>query len=360
MRLDITTILRRLVLAGIPTLGAGCVGEVGSSAEQAWAAARAECTQTMLLPGSSKGPIERSLAIAADDGRWGDFFEACTGEGDYCRELCQAVMDTAAPPEPSTTHSLTGCTLDSCSYEGKRVVHIAYDSRGIASVGRRPAGFADAAHDVGGTAVGRWLAATARLEGASVPAFAQLARELRAHGAPEALVRRARRARADEVRHFRIMRALARRHGADAAWPSVRLPAVRPLAEIAEENAAEGCVRETFGAMVALWQAQHAGDRRIRTASARIAEDELSHAQLAWDVDAWARARLGDGAALDHARREAARDLIAGLAASPVAPDLVATAGLPDAVTGAALARTLAPALWVQRSAAADPVSATS
>lgn len=77
----------------------------------------------------------------------------------------------------------------------------------------------------GPDALGRALAEMAALEAASIPAFARLARELAAHGAPRSLRRSAERARLDEVRHAATMRSLARARGAAVgrAWPYVRL-----------------------------------------------------------------------------------------------------------------------------------------
>ena len=53
------------------------------------------------------------------------------------------------------------------------------------------------------------------------------------------------------------------------------------------ENAREGCVRETFGALIAMHQAERAGDPIIRRAMRRIAEEETRHAELAWEVASW-------------------------------------------------------------------------
>jgi hypothetical protein len=195
--------------------------------------------------------------------------------------------------------------------------------------------------------VGAWLAGAARLEAASVPAFAQLARELAAHGAPAALVARARLAWADEIRHFGLMRALARRHGQDATPPRPPLPDVRPLAEVARENAVEGCVRETWSALVASWQACRAGDGAVRAALAEIAEDEATHGQLAWDVAAWANARLArrQRRVIRQALAGAADELAAG-AGAEVEPALVAALGLPDARTSEVLAARARATLW--------------
>lgn len=53
-----------------------------------------------------------------------------------------------------------------------------------------------------------------------------------------------------------ITRRLAARYGATAPRPRVERAPVRSLEDIAVENAVEGCVRETFGALVGAWQAR--------------------------------------------------------------------------------------------------------
>jgi hypothetical protein len=72
---------------------------------------------------------------------------------------------------------------------------------------------------------------------------------------------------------------------------------------MATENAVEGCVRETFGALVAHHQAAHASDPVIASAMRTIAEDETRHAALAWAIARWADARLDERARVRVARR---------------------------------------------------------
>lgn len=156
--------------------------------------------------------------------------------------------------------------------------------------GRRPEGLAHRRH---ATTAGAWLAEVARLEAASVPAFERLARELAAHGAPRRLVQAANRSMRDEVVHARMAAGLARRLGTNARWPQIGPLPVRSLEAVAIENAVEGCVSETIGAVLATYQARAARDRGIRRAFGRIARDEIVHAELAFDVFAWADARLG-------------------------------------------------------------------
>src|SRR5581483_682033 len=100
---------------------------------------------------------------------------------------------------------------------------------------------------------------------------------------------RAREAARDERRHARTMTALARRRGATVPRVRATRRRSRALFDIALENAVEGCVREAYGALFAVWQSEHATDPRVRSAMRSIARDEATHAELAYDVHAWAR-----------------------------------------------------------------------
>lgn len=98
---------------------------------------------------------------------------------------------------------------------------------------------------------GAYFAETARLEAASIPAFHSVGERARPTGKPIALVNAALRSAQDEVRHTRSTSALARRYGAEPIRPSFgpTLPE-HSLEATATENAVEGCVRETYGALV--------------------------------------------------------------------------------------------------------------
>jgi hypothetical protein len=212
-------------------------------------------------------------------------------------------------------------------------------------VGRLQDGYAIATTEAP-NALTAHFAITAELEAASVHAFERLAAELEAHGAPATLSARARRAARDEIRHARVMRSFARRHGGHPVTPR-RAPApVRTLEEIARENAVEGCVRETYGAAVATFQAEHAADPELRAAMARIADDETRHAALGWDVAAWAREQLcRDANARVDREMGRAVDALARAVGRGAAPEL-SEAGLPDAGTSARIFGALRASLW--------------
>ncbi|MDO9019713.1 MAG: ferritin-like domain-containing protein [Myxococcales bacterium] len=213
--------------------------------------------------------------------------------------------------------------------------------------GRRPAGFSLPPADADVDPTRAFLARSAALECAAVTAFEHLAAELSAHGAPAGLRARALASADDERRHTRVMAALARRRGLDVTPVAPALPAVRPLIDVAIENAVEGCVRETYGALVAWWQAERAGDPDVAAACRAIAEDETRHAELAADVAAWIEPRL-DGAqrAAVRAARARAIDELRAEMAEAVPRSLIAAAGVPSALEAARLIAGLDDGLW--------------
>jgi rubrerythrin len=198
-------------------------------------------------------------------------------------------------------------------------------------LGRRPASLVESDHTVRPGVLGAHFAHAARLEAASARAFRVLARELLSHGAPAALVRVARRSASEEVRHASATGRLARRFGAAPVRARYGAShAVRSLEDVALENATESCVRETSGAAVAWWQAERSRDPRVARAMRRIARDETRHAQLSWDIAAWAEPRLSRAARarITRARSQAVGALRAEVD-HDVAPELVTTAGVP-------------------------------
>ncbi|MCA9648950.1 MAG: ferritin-like domain-containing protein [Myxococcales bacterium] len=199
------------------------------------------------------------------------------------------------------------------------------------SIGRLPAGLCRRVRVRRRDPVAGFFAEVAQLEAAAVPAFEQLAGELRRHGAPQALVRGAMRSRAEEVRHARVMARVARAYGGRPMVPRVGSVAPRGLLEVARDNAAEGCIRETYGALVAHVQARRARDPRVRRVLAGIARDETRHAALSWSLDGWARARMGatERRRLDRAQADAWARMEVELTAE-LDPRVHAEAGMPE------------------------------
>jgi hypothetical protein len=224
--------------------------------------------------------------------------------------------------------------------------------------GRRPEGLRVRGRRRVGDPLGEYFARAAYLEAASVHAFDRLERELRAHRAPACLASAARRSSADEVGHAAAMRRVAARYGVQVERPPVAPSRVRSLERIARENAVEGCIRETYGALLATWQAMHATDARIRRCFARIAADETRHAALAWAVAEWAESRLDAPARarVARARRHAVRRLSREIAREP-RRELAGCLGLPSTRRAAAMVQVLEGSLTSPRSASVGHTS---
>ncbi len=218
---------------------------------------------------------------------------------------------------------------------------------GTCCYGRRTEGLAMPALASGDDA-GAFLAWTASLEAASVVAFQRLAGELATHGAPESLVVAARASAQDEVRHAAVVGALARSRGAAEVTARVDAPVARTLDAVARENVVEGCVYETWAAMVAWWQADHASAPDVAAAQRRIAHDETRHAALAWSVRDWFLSRAdADGAALSAAMRGAV-DALAASVEAPAPAVLVGELGLPTPDDARRLFASLRASLWAR------------
>lgn len=199
----------------------------------------------------------------------------------------------------------------------------------------------------GATALGQYLAVMAELEEASVTAFEVLARELAAHGAPDDLIADAIAAQKLEVRHAAMMGALARaRGGVPRARARAQHP-VRSLEDVAQDNAVEGCVRETYAALIGLHQAAFAADEALRCAMVRIAAEEARHAALAHRIHAWIMPLLDEAmrARVHAAQRAAIASLDPGNA-HVVDGAVVASAGLPHPARARLMLRELASTLW--------------
>lgn len=252
-----------------------------------------------------------------------------------CRELCAPVLAMGSPGFGSCWASRADAQGDAVTVNCARC-----------AIGRRTPDFAPSPGE-GHDPVGRFFAAAAQLEAASVMAFRTLATELRAFGAPAVLVDEALVAAGEERRHARLTRRLARARGSVPARVRLSPGAVRALPEVARENAVEGCVRETFGALVAHWQRDHAADISVREAMALIAEDETRHAALAWRTAAWLDTQLDETSRAEvRAARAAAVEALAAELETEVPAALVRDAGMPPRELARALLGGLREARW--------------
>ncbi len=211
---------------------------------------------------------------------------------------------------------------------------------------RRPAGPVVHKPEGAKSVLGDHLAREARLLLASADAFRALSDALFATGAPCALTGRAACAANDRTRHAELLSRLAARYGARPGQLRVAKPRSRTLAEIAVDNAAEGCVRDTYAALVASWQAEHARSRAIAEAMGTIARDGMRHAAFAWALADWLGTQLSKK---DRARVERAiPEAVARLERAVREPDpaLVRRAGLPTRAEQRELIAQLERSLW--------------
>lgn len=139
-------------------------------------------------------------------------------------------------------------------------------------------------------AAAQWLE-DAAMEHASVASFNRAALELLSVGAPLDLVRRCQQAALDELDHVETCLALASRCGAaPTRFGALALPELRApeLARLAADTFEEGCVGETIATLAMKRAASKVDDAGVAARIAGIADDELRHAELAWETIAWA------------------------------------------------------------------------
>lgn len=135
----------------------------------------------------------------------------------------------------------------------------------------------------------------ARDEHASVASFARLVLELLAVSAPAPLVRGAQQALGDEIAHAELAFAIASQFGDEALGPgplSIEGELFRTrLLDIALAAVQEGCIGETIGAALAKEAAHACECDELRKVLEQIADDEMSHAALSFQIVAFALKR---------------------------------------------------------------------
>jgi len=269
---------------------------------------------------------------------------ACNLSLAACAKICTGAASPFVNCEVANGY---GCDVDAMAFVAADGEAIKIDCNKCSGVGRRPAGLARPRPRRAGSALGAYFASAAHLEAASVHAFERLAEELESHGVESDLVGAARRSARDEVRHARVTSRLARRFGGEPPAVRVAPKRRRSLAAVALENAVEGCVRETFGALMATCQARSAGDAEIRRVMERIAVDETRHAALAWEIARAIEPRLDE-----RARRRVASARARAIAklrrdmATGVSREVAQGAGVPDPESTSRMLDELAAAIW--------------
>jgi hypothetical protein len=248
---------------------------------------------------------------------------------------CNAISESPDAYYYSPPYAPVGCSFEppGRSYSVNRAGEVASTPVGMAMpcVGRRPVGLLRAPR-TNATPLGDYYASVAHLECAAVLAFDVMEQELERFGAPEQLRLRARRARADEVRHYQRMAALARNEGATVTPARAAASSDRSLLEAALENATEGCVREAWGALSAHYQAATAVAPEARQLWRDIAVDETEHAELSLALHDWFMLQLSppERELVEAATRRARDDLRSELtSASAPHPTVTYYAGTP-------------------------------
>ena len=307
------------------------------------------------------------------DAAKGETFIAFLGPNDpkplsyqQCVQLCQTKVKQMCPGGSYQGYfASVSVSVNSCSEkEGqnkKRVMVCNYDiRRGCAVAGRRPAGLQQTEEPAQTyppelvnqvlsetEQAGAFFAELAYLEQAAVTAFEYLARELEHYDAPEELVELAKKGIDEEIEHAELMRMLAYAYGGHVQEVEVEPFQLRPLSEIALDNAREGCIRETFGALIAMWQSAHAEDEAVRRVMERIAHEESIHAALSWKIDEWIQTQLSDE---DRKRcKEAHQEALAIIKEElqeEESPALIKHAGFPNREQSALLYQQLKGELW--------------
>lgn len=176
----------------------------------------------------------------------------------------------------------------------------------------------------------------ARMEHASVAAFARATLELMSVGAPAELLVGCQRAALDEIDHARRLFTLAASYGGHELQPGP-LPALPPrsaeLERLAADTFAEGCAGESIAALAAERSLRACVDPAVRASLEVIAADEARHAALAWATVRWA-VKTGGDAVRDAVQQRAAqmrRAIPSALPAPDPHADALAEAGRLDA-----------------------------
>lgn len=214
-----------------------------------------------------------------------------------CRNACAAFLSrealevTSCEAPKAHTKNVPFTLSVSCRYKDQRCKDNPY----FAPKGGRPqARYASRGPVEASDPVGLFFAVAAEAEESSVHAFLEIAAELRARGAPAALVRRCRKAAREEERHRQIMTSLALERGVMPVR-AANMPSRWPTTgDFAAENTAQGRVEERWAAVLVLYASLFAEDPLIRAALTGVAYDEARHVALAEDIHGWLAPQLDE------------------------------------------------------------------
>ena len=160
--------------------------------------------------------------------------------------------------------------------------------------------------DVRAALVEIWLR-DAAFEHASIASFARLSLELIALGAPADLVRAAHRAALDEIEHAELALTIASELAGKTLGPgplasqSTEAPSFAGLARACFRD---GCYGETVAAMLARASYEATREPELRGVYRQIAVEEQRHAELSFQIVAWAVARNAEARAVIAEERD--------------------------------------------------------
>jgi hypothetical protein len=297
-------------IAGFIAAGSGCTFSRGSCDNFVQTRKTIDVTADVACAIANEGPDVRGIECGKACG----LAFACTLPDDYARSF--AAANASRPAEAgvdseggdAAAGNSSGVVRANCPNMTGTVKIVCADScTGRRTQGAREPNLPDQA------SAGNYFAACSYLEAMSVHAFARLHRELDAIDAPKELLAATERAMNEEARHAVLTRDLARRFGVEPEDAEAPPTSIRTRLEIACENAVEGCVRETFGAVLGVICAMRARDQQVRAVMGSIARDECEHAALSWRVAKWMMTRLDDRErpVVENAMREAVSGLLA-------------------------------------------------
>ena len=151
-----------------------------------------------------------------------------------------------------------------------------------------------------------WLR-DAAFEHASIASFARLSLELIALGAPAELVRAAHRAALDEIEHAELALTIASELAGKTLGPAplATQPTEAPsFAALARDCFRDGCYGETVAVMLARASYDATHDPDLRGVYRQIAAEEQRHAELSFQIVAWAVGRSAEARAVVAEERE--------------------------------------------------------
>jgi hypothetical protein len=301
-------------------------------------------------------PAESRVVELREGSKWNALVENCREDEAECETLCRLVMQEIEDGAVSEYRNFYRCELDDTAALPR--LYMEYDDG--SACGRRAMVDADRLVTEDQRKGASYFVRAALLEAEAVQAFHEMAGHLLGFGAPEALVKRCRRAAQEELGHALSVGKIARKLGGDPTllpnlrsgaqiWRDARMGVAvhaPTLFDFAEHNAVEGCVRESLGAVVALWQSLHSSDPELRRTLAFIAEEEVAHAELSWDIDRWCRSQLSEqeAIALAASKRRAGADLWRRLSAND--NESGGLAGLPNTSASRQLLDRIAGSTW--------------